>query len=168
MPQDNSIQVVVEEPTEVVEDAYTSTHDTGIFTVNSNELLEKEEFGMTYANKVRRAVINKITKNGSTVPDDPEQLKILLDAAKAIDSQSIARKRIKVDEKNASAISDAKSVIRSLFNYKDAIIQEAHNGTIRSRNDLSALEGDLTLVEGEIEVNPMQETFEEFKSRMGS
>lgn len=147
-----------------------STEASGMFSLSEEEKLENEELGMLYANKVRRGVINKLTNNGSVIPDDPEAMNILLKAVKDIDGQALGRKRIKAEEKNASAIKDAKAMIRAIYDDPQYLIraaQQAQGARAGENPDLQDILTDtFTPVPGQDEISPQQESFEEFTARM--
>ena len=75
--------------------------------------LEPEDDILAYTHSKRKDIVKTLTAKG--VPDDPEVIKILLNTLKDMDSQTINRKRIKVDEKTNDVQAQSAAVIAKIL-----------------------------------------------------
>jgi ABC-type antimicrobial peptide transport system ATPase subunit len=91
--------------------------------------LEPEDDILAYTHSKRRDIVNTLTAKG--VPDDPDVIKILLTTLKDMDSQTINRKRIKVDEKTNDVQAQSAAVIAK-------ILSSMTNVTANATLDISA------------------------------
>lgn len=154
------------------EDAYAKAKKM-LLTVKPEGLLKKDEQEETptdddlidLSQKLRIGVINCLTKNGTEMPADPDERVELLEAAKAMGTLAVSRKRIKADEKINDDVASARSFFASIFSSQAELLESAKRGTIRAER-VEELPNDFTPIEGQDEINPRQETYEEFMSRM--
>ena len=154
------------------EDAYAKAKNM-LLTVKPEGLLKKAEQEETptdddlidLSQKLRIGVINCLTKNGTEMPADPDERIELLEAAKAMGALAVSRKRIKADEKINDDVASARSFFASIFSSQAELLESAKRGTIRAER-VEELPNDFTPIEGQDEINPRQETYEEFMSRM--
>lgn len=128
--------------------------------------LPLENTTMKVANQVRMLVVNKLTKGGKGIPEDPKDVKVLLAAVDGMDRQAIGRLRIKTDQQLANAALEAIALADEIFGDRDALIARAKRG-----ESINSVLGDTELPEftpipGQTAINPPQETFENFRTRM--
>lgn len=129
--------------------------------------LPTEDIQLRAAHKVRMMVIGDLTEGGKSIPADPKQIKVLLAAADGVDRQAFGRQRAKNDQQMVNTFAEAKSMAAEILKDRADIIAQLQSGSSsESIIDAFTLPDDFEPVPGQTEINPAQETFEEFKVRL--
>lgn len=117
-----------------------------------------EDEALNYTQNIRKQVVKAACKNG--IPDDQDRLGQLLGVLKDMDAQSVARKRIKVDEKatdnmqaNASIVAEA---LKSIGHDMAASVGLTRSGPPTLSGNVS----DPELAPGETDIGTPQPSFD--------
>lgn len=80
--------------------------------IESTQLLN-DEADLLYVNDIRKKIVNTKIKNG--IPDDPEEVNLVLKALDGIDRSALTRTRIKSDAKNTQTLANSAGLIAELL-----------------------------------------------------
>lgn len=127
--------------------------------------LDPNDVDLDYVKEKRVQIIDSLTEKG--IPKDPKELGVLLLALSDMDKSTLGKKRIKGDKENGNINQQAIALINNLFN--DPRVKTLGVNTIDDNIVPPSLPSEIEkpdLIEGELDQNPGNETFDSFAARM--
>lgn len=128
--------------------------------------LPDEDIAMRIANHSRMLVVDYLTGGGKKAPVDPKEQRALLAAADGIDRQALGRLRAKSESKLADAASQAMQLSDQILAKRDEMVARFRAGKLGSVLDMVPPPDGFAPIDGQTDINPPQEKYEEFRSRM--
>lgn len=138
-------------------------------TVAAQSIMSEDEV-LQYTHGVRKAIVDKITDNGQKIPaEDPKLLHTILATLDGMDRSALGRKKIQSEEKLAGANQAmAAGIIATVLQQ----VGSGHNLPFTSAEGIEraipVLGNDVpepVLVDGEIDTNAPQQSFESFQRK---
>ncbi len=127
-----------------------------------------DDLALQFTQTVRTKVIQNLMADGAMSGHDSKQTNLMLQTLRDMDSQAVSKKRIKADEKGASALSDASAIINRVIDAVNPSSFGVHRGV--APLDVQAREvkvdDNIRAVPGEMDTNPGQLNYKEFVSKM--
>lgn len=127
---------------------------------------------LLYTQDLRKKLIGKLCNSDKleelNIPNDPKEIRLLLDISKTMDSQTIAIRKIESDEGiNDKAVAASANIahILSTRSAQELLPQSTELKGVILEIDDSLIEG-VTIVEGELETNPTPLNYDSFMSKM--
>lgn len=119
--------------------------------------------------KIRTKIVSKVTRGGKAIPNSDEELKLLMETLKQMDSTTLGEMRIKVDEKTKGMDVVVQETIRQL-NKSKAIshLPPADEPVQRVIPSTPELESGIDLVPDQDHIGIQNLTYDSFKERFGN
>lgn len=132
------------------------------------ELPEELNQQLRLTQKIRTKIVSKVTKGGTTIPSSEEELKLLMETLKQIDSTTLGEMRIKVDEKSKGIDVLVQETIRQL-NRTQAIghLPPVDAPVERQLPSTPELEEGIELVPDQDHIGLQNLTYDSFKEKFG-
>jgi hypothetical protein len=132
-----------------------------------NTSLPAEDELLSLSCKIRFDIIKSLTSSG--IPQDPDNVKVLLSALKDMDSQAISRKRIKVEEKVSDNQEKAASIIAHILsNTHSSQFIDSNVNSSRAIPILPSNIIDIEILPGETEVDAPQQDYDSFMASVNT
>jgi hypothetical protein len=157
--------IVVEEASEDVSLVVANASNAGFLSDPHPSELESEDTTTVLANRIRKALVNAFTKNGTVIPTEIEKATLIAKIASDMDKQASDRSKRKIEQAIVGDVAAGKAAIMAMFHSQKDALHAAQAGTIPKPMTIEP--EDFTPVPGQGEIHPHQETFEEFTQRMG-
>ena len=126
------------------------------------------DLALQFTQTVRSQIATNMMQDGALTGHDQKQTGLLLTVLKDMDSQSIASKRIKAEEKTSGILGDVSALVNRVLDSVNPNSFGVHQGL--PPVDIAAREvqqdGNIQAVPGEMDVNPVQLNYKEFTGKM--
>lgn len=129
-------------------------------------VLPDEDTILAQTHHVRTIIVNELMPTGK-LPADPDDRKLLLSTLKDMDSSSLGRKRIKVEEKANATQEQAAGVIAQLL--QAAAGKRLSQADVPVEREIPMLGNDIpdpSMIDGETSTAYIQESVDSFRARM--
>lgn len=129
-----------------------------------------EDQVLDYTQRMRRTVVDKLTKNGTELPQDIDETRMVLQTLDGMDRNALGRKKIRVEEQaNQNVAGMTGLVAEMLRSSRDVSFYQkggaTNPGVTRVAPELGSEVPEPVLVEGETAQSPLQMSFEAFQSQ---
>lgn len=132
--------------------------------LTSSELIKKTQ-------RMRNLLVDKITKDGLEIPEDPDTVKLLLEVMKDADRTALSELKINTDDQNAQQDRLAAMAIASLgskmgsVNPFEVVVSTQDSYDSRVTADLKQLPN-ISPVPGNLDIGIANETYDSFIAKM--
>lgn len=127
-----------------------------------------DDLALQFTQTVRSQVAQNLMQDGAMTGHDAKQTNLMLQVLRDMDSQAVSKKRIKADDKAASALSDASAIINRVIDAVNPVSFGIHRGVapldVQARE--VTVDESIRAVPGEMDVNPGQLNYKDFVGKM--